>query len=79
MEEDQGVREPEPPLIAQTKPKKNRRIPKWVERLIGHAVALALFASIAYLMISHVRPDLLRPIFGGGGEPKAEKSADPAP
>jgi molecular chaperone DnaK len=68
--EGQGVRAAESPLpiIQRTKPEKKRRIPKWLERLIGHTIVLAIFAFVAYLMISHVRPDLLPPLFGGNGQ-----------
>ncbi len=57
--------EPVLPLIKPTKPKKKRRIPKWVERLIGHTIVLVLFAFVGYLLISHVRPDLFPRFFGG--------------
>ena len=60
--EGQGVRaaeEPVLPLIKRTKPEKKRRIPKWAERLIGHVITLLVFGIIAYLMISHVRPERL--------------------
>ncbi len=79
MQEEQGASEAEVPRISRSKPEKKRRIPKWIERLIGHAVVLALFALVAYLMISHVRPDLLRSVFGGSAQPKEQKQADPTP
>ena len=66
------------PLIQRTKPEKKRRIPKWVERLIGHIIALVIFAFVGYLMISHVRPDLFPSIFGGGRQ-NEQKPAEPAP
>ncbi len=36
-----GRRKPVLPLIKRTKPEKKRRIPKWLERLIGHTIAAA--------------------------------------
>ena len=63
------------PLIKQTKPEKKRRVPKWLERMIGHAVVLVLFAFVGYLMISHVRPDLFPPMFGGGQTEQKQEDA----
>ncbi len=80
--EGQGVRaaeEPVLPLIKRTKPEKKRRIPKWAERLIGHVITLLVFGIIAYLMISHVRPDVFPSIFGKGRQQNQQKQADPAP
>ena len=71
------------PLIKRTKPEKKRRIPKWVERLIGHVIALLIFAFVGYLMISHVRPDLFPRLFGGSAASRSrrctEAGSDPAP
>ncbi len=81
--EGQGARvaaaaEPVLPLIRQTKPEKKRRIPKWLERTIGHIIVLVIFGFVAYLMISHVRPDLFPRFFGGSGQ-NEQKPADPVP
>ncbi len=74
-----AAEEPLLPLIRRTKPENNRRIPKWVERLIGHIITLAIFAFIGYLMISHIRPDLFPSLFGKGREQNEQKQADPPP
>ncbi|MGA2254002.1 MAG: Hsp70 family protein [Thermoguttaceae bacterium] len=74
-----AAEEPVLPLIKRTKPEKQRRIPKWVERLIGHIITLLIFAVVGYLMISHFRPDLFPRRFGGTGEQNEQKYADPAP
>ena len=71
------IEEPVLPLIKRTRPEKKRRIPKWVERLIGHTIVLVLFAAVGYLMISHVRPDLFPPIFGGSREQDEQKQDAP--
>jgi len=78
---DQGpdmtvVEEPVLPLIKRTMPEKKRRIPKWVERLIGHIITLVIFAVVAYLMISYIRPDLFPRRFGGSrqNQQKADDS-----
>ena len=76
---EKGVEEPILPLIKRTKPKKNRRIPKWVERLIGHVIAMLLFAFVGYLMISHIRPDVFSSILGRHSEQNQQKPADQAP
>ena len=68
------------PLIKPAKPEKKRRIPKWAERLIGHAIALLLFAFVGYLMISHVRPDFFPRLFGGGQTSRSRQhQRSPAP
>jgi len=74
-----GEGDPVLPSIKRTKPERKRRIPKWVERLIGHSIVLLLLAFIGYQMISHFRPDLLKSNAGHGSESSAQKQADPAP
>jgi len=69
--QEQGVKvveEPVLPLIKRTRPEKKRRIPKWVERLIGHIITLAIFAVVGYLMVWFIRPDLLSRRSGGSGQ-----------
>ncbi len=56
-------------LIKQTKPKRDRRVPKWLERTIGHGIMLVLLAFVGYLMISNLRPDLLKTNSGRDSKP----------
>ena len=42
-----AAEEPLLPLIKPTKPEKKRRIPKWLERTIGHIIVLLIFAPSA--------------------------------
>ena len=70
--------EPVLPLIKRTKPEKKRRIPKWLERVIGHTIVLLIFAIVGYLMVSHIQPDFFQRHFGGS-ESTEQKPADPAP
>ena len=74
-----AAEEPVLPLIKRTRPEKKRRIPKWLERLIGHAIALVLFAFVGYLMISHIRPDLFPRHIRRQRRTAEQKPADSAP
>jgi molecular chaperone DnaK len=68
--------EPLLPLDRRPVPQKQRSISTRILRLIGYPIAMVLFGMIGYLMISHVRPDLFPPLFGGApaqDEPKAEE------
>ncbi len=74
----EAAADPAVPLIERPQPaKKRRRIPKWLERVIGHGIVLLIFAAVAYLMISHARPDFFPRLFGG--QQHTSKPAEPAP
>jgi len=60
------------PLNRRHEPEKPHRIPRRVQRLIGYPIAVVLFAWLGYLMISHVRPDLFPPMFGGAQEERTQ-------
>ncbi len=68
--------EPVLPLIRRTRPKRKRRIPKWLERVIGHIITMLLFAFVGYLMISHRWPDQFPPLFGGSSGQNEQKQDD---
>jgi molecular chaperone DnaK len=74
-----SVEPPLPPPIQQARPERNRRIPKWVERMIGHVIVLVIFAVIGYFMISYLRPDFFPSLFGGGNGQNEQKEEKPAP
>ena len=69
--------EPLLPLIKRPRPAKKRRIPKWVQRLIGHSIALLLFGLVGYLMISRFRPDLFPTVFSGRQNEQKQNDARP--
>ncbi len=68
--------EPAVPLISRKKQPRERRIPLWLERLIGHIITMILFALVGYLIISHFRPDLFPSVFGRGQQPNEQKQPD---
>jgi molecular chaperone DnaK len=67
------------PLISRKKKPRERRIPLWLERLIGHIVTMILFGIVGYLIISRVRPDLFPGFFGRGQQQNEQRQADKSP
>jgi molecular chaperone DnaK len=68
--------EPAVPLISRKKQPRERRIPLWLERLIGHIITMILFAFVGYLMISHFRPDVFPSLFGRDKPQDEQKQPD---
>jgi molecular chaperone DnaK len=64
--------EPAAPAARREKLRRERRIPLWAERLIGHIIVMVLFGIFGYLMLSRIRPDLF-PGFFGRGQPQNEQ------
>ncbi len=71
--------EPAVPLISRKKQPRERRIPLWLERLIGHIITMILFAFVGYLMISHLRPDVFPSLFGRDKQKNEQKQPNESP
>ncbi len=71
--------EPAVPLISRKKQPRDRRIPLWLERLIGHIITMIIFAFVGYLMISHLRPDVFPSLFGRDKPTSEQKQPERSP
>jgi molecular chaperone DnaK len=71
--------EPAAPLISRKKPPRERRIPLWLERLLGHIITMIIFAFVGYLMISHFRPDLFPSVFGHSQQQNEQRQPEESP
>ena len=71
--------DPTEPLIKVPQPAKTRRLPKWAWRAIGHVVAIVLFGILGFVMIRHLRPDIIQSWFGGHGKVTGQDISKPAP
>jgi molecular chaperone DnaK len=71
--------EPAVPPVSRANNSRERRIPLWLERLIGHIVTMILFGIVGYLMISHFRPDLFPSWFGHGRQQNEQKQSSDTP
>jgi molecular chaperone DnaK len=67
--------EPEFPLNRRPKPVKKTTLSRRLLRVMGHVVAVALSGLIGYVLISHIRPDLFRPL--GGSAQTEPQPSDP--
>ena len=71
--------EPDAPAVRRAKLPGERRIPLWLERLIGHIVTMIIFAVVVYLLISHYHPDLFPSFFGRGQPQNQQRQTDESP